>query len=111
MSLRGVIATRTGRSPRRMTSCIISCSCGSITPAPVPSASTVSTSSWVTVEPSLSRILSRRSTAAVEKVSRVTNGPIIRASTLSGRETRAAIASGWIRASRLGTSSPTISET
>jgi hypothetical protein len=86
------------------------CSWGSMTPAPVPSASTVSTSSMVTALPSRSRTPMICSTPAVETVRSVTKGLIALAMTVSGPATTLAMASAWIKARRLGTSSPRISE-
>ncbi len=51
------------------------------------------------------------STAAVETVSRVTNGRSTVAITARNGDMRRAMASGNIRARRLGTSSPRITET
>ena len=110
-SWRGVMATRTGRSPRRRISSIITCSSGSIRPAEVPSARIVATSSWVTSEPSRSLTPISFRMPDVDAVSSRTKGFISSAMVEIGAAILEAMASGKISASRLGTSSPTITDT
>ena len=105
------MATRMGRSPRRRISSIISCSSGSIRPDAVPSAIMVSTSSWVTSEPSRSLTPMTLRMAEVEAVSSTTNGFSTVATVEIGAAILEAMVSGKISASRLGTSSPTITDT
>ena len=109
-SPRGTISEPMRRSSRRNTLRTMACSCSSITPALVPSASIAWISSSVTGCEWFSRAPSRRSSARVDSESSRTNGFVAIASHSIGRATSRASASGWLWPSRLGTSSPTTME-
>jgi hypothetical protein len=95
-SPRGTISEPIWRSSRRNTLRTMVCSCDSITPAVVPSASMAWISSSVTALPLFSFTPSRRSNARVEVDSSSTKGLVAMASQLMGRATRRARSRGGL---------------
>ena len=93
-SLRGTISEPIWRSSSRNTLRTMVCSCDSITPALVPSASMAWISSSVTALALPSLTPSRRSSARVDTDSRITNGLVALDSQSMGRATRRASDSG-----------------
>ena len=106
ISARGIIIEPTWRSSRRNTLRTIWCSWASMTPASRPSSRLAAISSSVTLRSGPPRTPNSRSVASVHHESSLTNGRAISDSHSIGRATRRATVSGYIRPSRLGTSSP-----
>jgi hypothetical protein len=100
----------TERSARRSTPSIMSRSAAWKTPVRVPSAMRLFTSSSVTVLSGFSGIRSSLISASVEIPSSHTTGAPAVASPAMNGATAAAMRSGSFMATRLGTSSPMISE-
>ena len=105
-SFLGVISAAARLSPRRKTRLTISCSASSKTPAWAPSLTRALTSSSVTDDSADGRMRNSRRTSSVDPLRSRTTGTPTTDSIRSGLATMAAIRSGLLIASRLGTSSP-----
>ncbi len=111
MACRGSMIARSGRSAKRITPSSSSRSASWNTPTSVPSAIIALTSSSVTALGASPRRRRSPRTASVEMRRNQTIGAPIAASRLIGPETKAAIPSAFLSASRFGTSSPMIRDT
>ena len=108
--VRGVISIPAVRPPRCRTPSSMSCSASSKMPPSVPWLMSTLSSSGVMIGSFDGFAPSTHRTARVDTSSRRTTGDAVRDSIPIGPATSEAIFSGWFRASRFGTSSPTTSE-